>query len=68
MKDFKYRLVKFGGDWLLYEKHISSTWEILLFTARERDQVIKYMDADARGDDRTCYALKHAAALMRRGF
>lgn len=65
---FKYRLLKFGGEWNLYEKHINSNWETLLFSSKERDTVIKYMDADARGDWSLCNFLRFSAARLCKGF
>lgn len=62
----KYKLVYFGGEWMLYERF--AEWEILLFHNKNRDTVIKYMDADARGDKRTTMDMRYAAARMCRGF
>jgi hypothetical protein len=63
----KYKIYKFAGEWHLYD-NITPDWRVLLFSSKVLPTVVRYMDADASGDYRTCYHLKMASAMLCRGF
>lgn len=68
MRRFKYRLVKFAGEWHLYDKHIQTNWETLLFSNENLQIVVKYMDADAADDRSLCNFLRFSSARLCKGF
>lgn len=63
----KYRIYKFAGEWHLYDQY-ADNWRVLLFSNRNLQTVVKYMDADAGGDYRACYDMRMASAMLCRGF
>jgi hypothetical protein len=63
----KYKIYKFAQEWHLYDQ-ITVGWRVLLFSSERFPRVVKYMDADARGDYGTCYDMKMAAAILGGGF